>query len=182
MKALALDPAARCGWAWGDGKTIQSGVWGLSERSDQHPGQRLFRLRELLRQAHDEVGFDVLAAEDASFGSRNPKTQASHNELRGIISLVAAECQVPLLLFHPTTIKKFATGDGRADKSQMVRACKTHFGIEATDDNEADAIFVLLLAQQTARAGRVVPATAGPKRRKAMPVGEVQRNFFKGRR
>lgn len=53
-----------------------------------------------------------------------------------------------LVLYAPTTIKKFATGDGRASKEQMQRAYRTQFKSNPIDDNEADARFVLEMARQ----------------------------------
>jgi|GEM_PF-5559580 len=44
---------------------------------------------------------------------------------------------------NPTALKKFATGNGRAKKPQMIRAAATLLGVNTTDDNIADACFVL---------------------------------------
>ena len=148
MKILALDPAEHTGYAHSDG---HMGVWLLSDHCSRHPGARLERLRERLYEAFREWGFERLAFEDASFGSPNPNVQAMHNELRGVIKLVAAELAVDVVLFKPSTIKKFATGSGRAEKWQMVRALKTQFGIEVTDDNVADAMWILRMAENPTR-------------------------------
>jgi Holliday junction resolvasome RuvABC endonuclease subunit len=148
MKILALDPAEHTGYAHSDGPM---GVWLLSDHGSRHPGARLERLRERIYEAFRQWGFERLAFEDASFGSPNPNVQAMHNELRGVVKLVAAELGVEVVLFKPTTIKKFATGSGRADKGQMIRAAKTILGIAVTDDNVADALFILEAARQPDR-------------------------------
>ena len=40
---------------------------------------------------------------------------------------------------NPAVLKKWATGDGHATKTQMVAACKDRYGIVPVDDNAADA-------------------------------------------
>lgn len=150
MKILALDPAMHCGFAHSDG---YSGVWRLDVIGTGHPGLRLIRLRDLLLGAHREWGFDVIAYEEASFGSPNQNVKALHNELRGVIRMVAAEvgCK-PVDGYAPTTIKKFATGSGNADKAQMVAAwARHHPGRPVTDDNEADALWLLEMATHNAK-------------------------------
>ena len=46
------------------------------------------------------------------------------------------------------TIKRFATGRGNADKAAMVAAMKAR-GFNPADDNEADALAILLWAIET---------------------------------
>lgn len=145
MNILGIDPANRLGAAHSDG---YRDVIELARGGDVHPGQRLIRFSNWLEETLDAHKTELIAAEDASFGSHNPAIQAMHNQLLGVLLLVAAEYGIEVKLFFPGTIKAFATGNGRADKSQMVWACKTHFGIEPRDDNEADAIFILELAKR----------------------------------
>lgn len=145
MITLALDPSRT---ATGYYHTAgHYGVWHLTVSGSEHHGNALVRLRDHLRRAFDEWGFDRLAFEEGSFGSHNPNIQAVHNELRGVIKLVAAELGVPFRGFNPATLKKFATGNGRAKKPQMIRAAETMLGVLTTDDNIADAAFVHALAQ-----------------------------------
>jgi len=46
------------------------------------------------------------------------------------------------------TIKRFATGKGNANKAAMMEAARKR-GFSPTDDNEADAIAILLWAVET---------------------------------
>lgn len=141
---LALDPANLTGFAHSNG---ESGTWLLTTAVDTHPGQRLMRFEAHLRRVIVEWGCDVLAAEDASFGSHNPAVQAQHNELKGVILKVTAEL-VPnavLKFFGPTTIKVFATGNGHAKKPAMIKAYERHHGYRPKDDNECDALWILKL-------------------------------------
>ncbi len=147
MIILALDPANVTGVALSNGKQTEYRRWELVEphKPREH---RLVVLYDLLRRTIEDNGVELIAFEEASFGSINPNVQAMHNELRGIIKLAAAEARIPTVSYHPTTIKKFATGDGRAGKPQMIRAAETMLGLETDDDNIADAAFILAMAQQ----------------------------------
>ncbi len=148
IRILALDPATRCGWAYANGEHLGYGVWDLGISGSEHAGKRLVRLRDRLMDLHDTKGIERIAYEEASKGSHNPSVQAFHNEIAGVIRMVAADIGVPAVPYPIGTIKKFATGNGRAMKPQMIRACKTVLGIETEDDNVADALFLLELAKQ----------------------------------
>ena len=121
MNVLAIDPANRTGFAHSDG---HKGVECITRAVDNHPGLRLIRFEEWLVEMLAHHPTDLIAAEDASFGSPNPSIQAMHNELRGIIHLVAAEHHIKVKLFQPTSIKVHATGRGNAKKPEMVKACQ----------------------------------------------------------
>lgn len=144
MKTLALDPAQKCGFAHSDG---HHGVWLLTDRGTSLAEQHI-RLARLIEDAIERWGCDLLATENAGFGSHNPAVQAMHNERLGVIRLVAARLDVRVVTFQPTTIKSFATGDGRAKKPQMIAALKRLVGIEVVSDDEADAVWILELAKR----------------------------------
>jgi Holliday junction resolvasome RuvABC endonuclease subunit len=149
LRILALDPARLCGWAWTDGRVREYDTWDLGSEGPDNCGRRLRRLRDLLHETHKRLGFDVIACEEASFGSVNPSTAAGHNEYLGVIKLAAIDLGAgKLILYHPTTIKAFATGSGRAKKPQMVAAARTLLNANPGDDNAADALFILEMARQ----------------------------------
>lgn len=140
MNVVGIDPGATCGWAHSSGR---HGLWSLSFATDKHVGRRLERLRRSLFMVKRDYGIDVIGIEDASFGSHNPAIQALHNELVGIAKLCAAEWELPIHTYTPSHLKKWLTGNGRADKQQMIAAVRVRFGARVTDDNIADAITVM---------------------------------------
>lgn len=144
MRVLGIDPASSCGWAHSCGK---HGVWKLTADTDRHGGARLNRLRLYLYQEKRLRGIDLIAAEDAGFGSRNPHVEALHNELRGIIKLCAFEFEIPVLLFKPKEIKLWLTGRGNCGKDVMIHHVRERFGIVADDDNVADAVAIMEMAK-----------------------------------
>lgn len=142
-RILALDPAQKCGWAHSNSDG-HHGVWFLAgEIGRQHAD-----LEQRLTNAIAAWGCDLIATENAGFGSRNPNVQAMHNERLGVIRLVAARRGVEVKTFQPNTIKLFATGNGHADKSQMVAALKRLMGVTVASDDEADACWILELAKR----------------------------------
>ena len=166
MKILALDPASRTGWAWTDGTNRDSGTWDLG--SGPH-GQRLNRLRGLIVGIHRMHGIDRIAFEEASMGAsgrfgKGPQwsTIVFHNKLRGAVEIAADSLGCELMPYNITAIKAYATGSGRADKTQMMAACKRLLGIEPRDDNEADALWILDMAKANYQ-----PPPSEKKRKKA---------------
>ena len=47
--------------------------------------------------------------------------------------------QIPWMEINPSQLKKFATGNGRATKEEMIKAAGTLIGFKTEDDNIADA-------------------------------------------
>lgn len=175
MIILALDPANVTGAALSNGTQTVYCRWELVEphKPNEH---RLLVLYNRVRQAIEDNGVELIAFEEASFGSINPDVQAKHNELRGIIKLAAAEAGVKTVGYHPTTIKKFATGDGRAGKPQMIRAAETLLGLDTDDDNIADAAFILAMAQQGY--GLTRPATSPSSAKKGRRQKPAEPKLF----
>jgi Holliday junction resolvasome RuvABC endonuclease subunit len=58
------------------------------------------------------------------------------------VQAFAAEHNIEIMPVHSATLKKFATGSGRANKDQMIEAAKAR-GWNPQDDNEADACLIL---------------------------------------
>lgn len=178
MIILALDPAEKCGWAHSNG---QFGVFMLKLQGSSL-GEQHAQLEKYLERAIELMGCEVIATENAGFGSPNPEVQARHNERLGIIRLVAARHGLNVQAFQPSTIKLYATGDGHAKKPAMVAAAKRHLGITVTSDDEADAIWILELMKRPdcwpdsakgikkkkGKRGKVTTSKAGTKKLKTL--------------
>lgn len=62
------------------------------------------------------------------------------SEFRGILFEICDELDMPEpTLINVATLKKWATGNGRADKAMMIQACRDKYNFETEDDNVADA-------------------------------------------
>jgi Holliday junction resolvasome RuvABC endonuclease subunit len=155
MRILAIDPAARSGWAFGvttassqhPVTNLVTGVWLLAARGDD-PGGQLRRFDDELTAAIARHRPEVIAYELAGHGSHNMLAKAAHNEKCGVIALVASRHGLPSWGFQPNVWKARAIANGRAQKADVIRRLRMFFGIEARSEDEADAIGVLLAAQQ----------------------------------
>lgn len=92
-------------------------------------------------------GIDAVYFEEVR---RHIGTDAAH-VFGGLLAMLTAWCEdhgIPYQGVAVATIKRFATGRGNADKQAMIAAVRQR-GFEPVDDNEADAIAILLWALET---------------------------------
>lgn len=154
VRVFGMDPGiGRFGWA---AVEIRSGVPALlgagrlstpARQSEVTRLQSLYRrLVKLLREfAPDRVAIEKL------YFSRNVSTAMAVGQARGIALLAAAESNIPVLEFSPTTIKSAVTGYGRAEKRQIRQMVKTIFRLRSlpTSDDLADAVAVAWCGTQS---------------------------------
>lgn len=143
---LALDLGSTLGWAvrLADG-TITSGTVTFRPGRFEGGGMGWLRFRRWL---------DSMAASAGPLGSivfeevrRHAGTTAAH-VYGGFLAHLTAWCEgagVPYQGVPVGTIKRFATGKGNAPKDAVIAAMRTR-GFTPTDDNEADALALLLWA------------------------------------
>jgi Holliday junction resolvasome RuvABC endonuclease subunit len=163
-RTLALDPALSCGWAFGDGGLADSGVWCLKSSSQEHAGAPLVRLEKRIIEAVERFGIRRLVFEASAYGGDYPAVKQFHNGARGVMLATAFKLDLQWAEYVPSTIKAFA-GSGRYKKPQMIESLKRHYGIEVRSDDEADAIWILLLDQHR-RSNPLAMAASKPKVKK----------------
>ena len=144
---LALDIGTKLGWA-----TYERGVFlahGMENftpkpktktRPAPHPGERFKALSDFLNERvwdSDKIVYEAVA--------RHVGTRAAHvyGGFLAIILDFACANEIPVEGVAVGTIKKYATGSGRASKEQMIEAASAIVGYEIKDDNEADAICLM---------------------------------------
>jgi len=141
MKILALDMATKTGWATNIHGN-RSGVIEFQLKRGESPGMRFLRFRAWLNELHKLLSgeTDVIAYEQA-----HHRGGAATAVCVGLITEVhafAAEHNIELMAVHTATLKKFATGSGRANKKDMVKAAQNR-GWNPQEHNEADAQILL---------------------------------------
>lgn len=78
--------------------------------------------------------------ENYAYGIPSMKSQShSIGELGGVVRVVLYKCGVPFIAVSPTTLKKFVTGRGNAEKSDVKLWCLKNWEMEFADNNQADA-------------------------------------------
>ena len=141
MNILSLDLATETGWASNIlGK--RSGVTEFQLKRGESPGMRFLRARAWLGEMFQLLGgkIDVIVYEQAHH--RGGAATAVCVGLVTEVQAFAAENKIELMPVHTATLKKFATGSGRANKEVMVLAAQDR-GWNPQDHNEADAQLLL---------------------------------------
>jgi crossover junction endodeoxyribonuclease RuvC len=146
---LALDLGTQTGWALTsrDGSII-SGSQSFKPQRFEGGGMRFLRFKRWLtdiKQCND--GIDLVVFEEVR---RHVGVDAAH-AYGGFMGQLTAWCehhQIPYQGIPVGTIKKHATGKGNASKDEMVASVRAR-GHSPADDNEADAIALLLLAMES---------------------------------
>jgi Holliday junction resolvasome RuvABC endonuclease subunit len=149
MSILALDLGTRTGWSLCDGEgLITSGVVEFKQDRWQGGGMRFLRFRAWLDEIHRlSGGFEQLFYEQVR---RHAGTDASHL-YGGWLAILEVWCEQNSVAYQGVpvgTIKRHATGHGNANKQAMIDAARKR-GFSPADDNEADAIAILLWAIET---------------------------------
>jgi Holliday junction resolvasome RuvABC endonuclease subunit len=106
--------------------------------SDTH---RLAAIRSWFEQwlgIQKKAGVDLVVMEGYANAAKFGREVAG--ELGGVVKLSVLQVTGhPPLIVPPTSLKKFATGSGVAKKNQMLLGVYKQWGVEFSDDNQADA-------------------------------------------
>jgi Holliday junction resolvasome RuvABC endonuclease subunit len=141
MNFFALDIATKTGWATNiHGK--RSGTVEFAVKRGESPSMRFLRCRAWLNEMWGLLNgkIQLIAYEQAHH--RGGAATAVCVGLATEVQAFAAEHDIELMPVHTATLKKFATGNGRASKSDMIRAASAR-GWNPQNDNEADAALLL---------------------------------------
>ncbi len=152
MKILALDLGATTGFALvEEGKVLS---WGEKTFTGDRPQRfRAFR-RWLLGYLTDNNPDTVIYERPFCRGLHATRSLWG---MAGIVEEVVVDCAACLDIV-PTTLKKWATGGGRASKQDMIRCAKRNLGKWGDDEDhlgehEADAIILGLYAAENIEPG-----------------------------
>jgi crossover junction endodeoxyribonuclease RuvC len=152
---LALDLGTRTGYAHhrrlGDEEEFDwrliYGTEDFSTKRIEGGGMRYLRFREWLRDIKISAkGIDEVYFEEVR---RHIGTDASH-AYGGFLGTLTSWCEensIPYQGVPVKTIKKYVTGTGNANKQMVMDAVKAK-GFEIKDDNEADALALLLYVRE----------------------------------
>jgi hypothetical protein len=146
---LALDLGLVSGWALSSAdRIIESGTAEFRLDRWQGGGVRFLRFKYWLTELKNRAGgLDLVVYEQVR---RHAGVDASH-AYGGWLAILTSWCEhhgTPYQGVPVGTIKRFITGKGNADKHAVIEAVRAR-GFSPADDNEADAIAILLWAIET---------------------------------
>jgi len=141
---LAIDLGTTTGWALRSSGLITSGTVSFRPNRYDGGGMRYLRFQNWLAE------MDRLSGPIATIFYEDTGTDAAHvyGGLMATLTAWAEQHGVPYQGVPVGTIKKYATGKGNANKQAMIDAARAK-GFYPKDDNEADAIAILLWAIET---------------------------------
>jgi crossover junction endodeoxyribonuclease RuvC len=150
MKILGIDPALSVtGYGLIESKNnrlslLTSGVIITSTKKDYS-----FRLNQIYSQILNiikQFNPQVMVIEKMYIHFRHPTTAYILGQVKGVVSLLSAQTEVPLYEYAPTRIKKSLLGVGQASKYQIQRMVMELLGMKSmpshTDITDALAVAI----------------------------------------
>lgn len=100
--------------------------------------ERITWLMKQIRKTRKKHGVCFVVIEGHAFGAKGRALTILH-ELHGVVKHYMNKDEIAFVTIPPTEVKKFATGDGRADKQTMIHACNKAGQTDVKDSDRADA-------------------------------------------
>lgn len=154
MRILALDQGLKTGWASQDERGgVECGTLKFEADRGESKGIRYLKFRNWLNQMLDSINPEVVVYEQTHHRG-GYATEVGYAFTTRIQEL-CADRKIPFKATHTGTLKKFATGSGKADKSDMVREAKKNHPNQLIeeDDDIADALHLLDYAKKEYQQG-----------------------------
>ena len=151
MVILALDLGTQTGWALRQtsgitsGTTTASGSVSFAGNKRAGFGVRFLNFQRWLVGMLEKHRVDMVVFE-AVYNHAGTYAAHVYGGFAAQLAVICEEQQIPYRGFGVKTIKKFITGNGNASKQDVINAVQTR-GYRPHDDNEADAIALLLLPE-----------------------------------
>lgn len=134
MNVIGLDLSLTCtGVALPDGTCIRL-------RPSRCGVERLAWYREQIRTL-TVADIDLVVIEDYAFSQRGAHSHEL-GELGGVVRLQLHDFGVPFAAVVPSSLKKYATGKGNADKGAVLAAAIRRLDYEGSSNDEADALWL----------------------------------------
>lgn len=149
MLILGIDPGtSRIGWSIidVDGQVFKAVAYGCIESAPKIPlEEKLVTIYQEVQKLIIKYKPDLASLEQIFFAS-NAKTAIAVGHARGVIVLVSALAQIPVLSYTPLEVKLAICGSGRADKYQVQQMVKRIFRLTSIPkpDDTADALAIAL--------------------------------------
>ncbi|MEI7704170.1 MAG: crossover junction endodeoxyribonuclease RuvC [Deltaproteobacteria bacterium] len=167
MVVVGVDPGTqRCGYGvvartGSRLRVVESGV--LIPGNHDLP-RRLALILDGLEALFARAHADAVVVETV-FAGVSPRSALVLGQARGVVLAAAARAGLPVAEYAPQQAKLALTGNGRAEKEQMIRMARALFGVTALLADEADAIALAVCHVSRAAHRPAVPPPPAPRRR-----------------
>ena len=154
MRIFAVDSATITGWATLIDGVIESGSVDFTVKKEESRGMLFLKFNRWLDEMYgfaQHIGadgelrsYDLIVYEQAHYRGKSATLICTGltTRLMEFAVKIGAEC----VGAHSGTLKKFATGSGKASKEDIMAWFKEQTGRDPVDDNEADAYCLLRYA------------------------------------
>jgi Holliday junction resolvasome RuvABC endonuclease subunit len=149
MVVLALDLGTKTGWAlYNSDDKILSGVedFSLKVKEKNRPGKRFEKLEEFLNLMHQKYNINYVFFEKVM---QHHKSRSAAAIYSGFWAILINYCEKNNIIYDGVavgTIKRFIATKGNASKEDVIESVKNRGFSDIKDDNEADALALLLYA------------------------------------
>ena len=135
---LALDISVNTGYY----AMHESGSWCFIESKARNDNKKHKAFRDAVMGFIQRHNIRHVVAEGVNVNTHFAAVK-SLSELHGILLEVCDELGLPEPEYvNPMTLKKFATGNGKATKLDMINSCKERFNFHPQNDDHADAFWL----------------------------------------
>jgi Holliday junction resolvasome RuvABC endonuclease subunit len=138
FRIAGLDPSSsRLGYAAPSGELVSL----RPSAGAEDPARRLYEISRLVDDAIRRYPPrpDLVVLEGYALGSPHRHTLLTLGEVGGVVRLRLFELDVPFVIVTPANLKRFATGNGNADKARMIARAVELGARRTANDDEADA-------------------------------------------
>lgn len=134
-EVVGLDIATHTGYY----SVHESGTWNFSKSKRRNDNKTYKDFRDTLITFIRNHGIQQIVAEDINVNNYFCDMRKL-SEFRGILLEICEELSLPEPEFiNVAKLKKWATGNGKANKQDMIQACIDKYRYMPVDDNAADA-------------------------------------------
>jgi Holliday junction resolvasome RuvABC endonuclease subunit len=145
---LALDLGTKTGWALYNGNKILSGVEDFSLKTNEknRQGKRFEKFEAFLNLMHKEHNINHVFFEKVMQHHKSRAAAAIYNGFWAVLINWCEKNKINYVGMAVGTIKLFIAGKGNASKDDVINSVKNKGFSDIKDDNEADALALLLYA------------------------------------
>ena len=141
MNMIAFDLGLSLGWAAVTKDDVFSGCCNL-KKTKEEPQHKYANFWDTIHLYVPSPLIDLVLYEEV-MAHKGAHAAHDYGAYKGMLILFCEMNEIPYEGVHVATIKKHATGNGRASKEEVIAAAEEKYGKKITKSDEADALMLL---------------------------------------